>query len=49
MEYVKGISLLNYLKSQPGKKLPENECIQIFKQILNGMSYLHGLNIIIKI
>jgi len=45
MEFVKGISLLAYLKSQPGKKISEIECKHIFKQILNGMSYLHNLDI----
>jgi len=46
MEFVSGISLLTYLKSQPGRKLLENECINIFSQILKGMSYLHELSIV---
>ena len=46
MEYVKGISLLAYLKSQPGKKLSETECMNVFRQILYGMSYLHNQNIV---
>ena len=46
MEFVNGISLLSYLKSQPGKKLKESECIHIYSQILKGMSYLHDLNIV---
>lgn len=46
MEYVQGVSLLNFLKSQPGKKLSENDTLHVFTQILNGMNYLHNLNII---
>jgi len=46
MEFVVGISLLAYLKSQTGKKLLENECKYIFKQIVNGISYIHKQNII---
>jgi len=46
MEFVKGISLLAYLKSQPRRKLSENECLMIFKQLISGMNYLHNSNII---
>ncbi len=46
MEFVSGTSLLAYLKAQPGKKLVETECKNIFFQITKGMSYLHDLNII---
>jgi len=46
MELVVGVSLLQYLKSLPGKKIPESECCYIYKQIVNGISYLHKLNII---
>jgi serine/threonine protein kinase len=46
MELVSGISLLAYLKSQPGKKIGEQECVFIYSQILKGMAYLHDLNIV---
>ncbi len=46
MEFVQGISLLAYLKTQPGKKISEPECIHIFGQIVSGMSYLNKLNIV---
>lgn len=46
MEYVNGVSLLAYLKSLPNKKMPENECSFVFKQIVTGITYLHKINII---
>lgn len=46
MEYVSGISLLAYLKTQPGKKLIESECVNIYSQILKGMSYLHEICVV---
>jgi len=46
MELVHGVSLLSYLKSQPGKKISETECLNIFSQIINGISYLHNLYIV---
>ncbi len=46
MEIVSGVSLLTYLKTLPGKKIPETECTYIFKQIVSGIAYLHKNNII---
>jgi len=45
MEYVGGTSLLGYLKSKTNRQLDENEAKSIFRQVLSGISYLHGKNI----
>lgn len=42
---VEGDSLLNFVKSQPDKKLAENLTKSIFFQIIEGISYLHSKNI----
>ncbi len=45
MELVEGVSLLNFLKSKPNRKLEENDCRNIFNQIITGLDYLHSKNI----
>jgi len=45
MEYVKGKSLQNYIFLRKDKKLEEKECIRIYKQILDGIVYLHENNV----
>ena len=45
MELVEGISLLHYLKSKPNKRIDENECKEIFSQIIKGIQYCHANNI----
>lgn len=42
MEYVGGPSLYSYLKSQPNKKLNENEARRIFRQITEALIYCHS-------
>lgn len=46
MEYAGHSSLHSYLKSKPGRKLREDECKFIFKQVVEGICYLHSKNII---
>ena len=41
MEYVGGPSLYTYLKSQPNKRLDEQEAKRIFKQITEALQYCH--------
>ena len=45
MEFVKGRSLLSYIKSQPGKKLSERESAWILHQVLEGIKYCHEYDI----
>ena len=45
MELVNGVSLLNYLKSKPNRRLLETEAKFIFNQVLEGIQYLHIKNI----
>lgn len=44
-EFVPGTSLYAYLSKQSGKKLPENTCKLIFKQIIGAVSYCHSLKV----
>lgn len=46
MEYAGHNSLHSYLKAKPNRKLREDECKYIFKQIVEGISYLHAKNIV---
>jgi len=46
MEFIKGISLLDYMESQVDKRINEREAIEIFKQIVSGIKYCHNNNII---
>ena len=45
MELVEGISLLNYLRSKPNRRMDESECKEIFTQIIRGIHYCHSNNI----
>lgn len=45
MEFIKGRSLLKYVKSQPGKRLGESEAAHILSQILSALRYCHSHNI----
>ena len=45
MEYVSGCSLMAYLKKRQKKRLDESEARRIFKQVLAGLEYCHGLNV----
>ncbi len=45
MELVEGMSLLNYLKSKPNKRIDEYECKDIFGQIMRGVQYCHSNSI----
>jgi serine/threonine protein kinase len=41
MEYLDGISLNNYLKSQPNHRAPENHCKAIIRALTEALDYLH--------
>jgi len=45
MELVEGESLLNFVRSHSDRKLEEKNCKFIFKQIIEGLLYLHEQNI----
>ena len=45
MELIEGESLLAFVKSHQDRKLEENNCKLIFKQIIEGLMYLHENNI----
>ncbi len=45
MEYVRGSSLHGYLKSHPGRRLPEWEAKRLFKQVMTGIAYCHSRSI----
>ena len=45
MELVNGVSLLSYLKSKPNRRLEDSEAKFIFRQVLDGIKYLHSKNI----
>jgi len=46
MELATGISLLNYLKAKPNRRMDEIETKEIFYQIIKGIAYLHSKNIV---
>jgi MAP/microtubule affinity-regulating kinase len=46
MEQVKGLSLLNYLRKQPGRRLGEDEGRRVFRQVLQGMEYCHSQDVV---
>lgn len=41
MEYLEGISLNHYLKSQANHRAPENHCKNIIRSIAEALDYLH--------
>ena len=45
MEHGGGLSLMNYLRTKSGKRLDEEEAKIIFKQIAEGLQYLHQKNV----
>jgi MAP/microtubule affinity-regulating kinase len=45
MELVNGVSLLAYLKAKPNRRIEENECKQIFFQIVKGIAHCHSRSI----
>ena len=45
MEYAIGDSLHAHLKAQPNRRLPEEECKRIIKQLLVVLNYLHQKNV----
>ena len=45
MEHVKGKSLYSYLKLRKYRRVSEYEAKVIFKQIVEGVNYLHKQNI----
>ena len=45
MELVTGISLLDFLRTKKEHRIEEDECVDIFYQIVNGVNYLHSKNI----
>lgn len=45
MEYVPGVCLSSYLKSQPEFRLSEKAAKQMFREIVDGVVYLHALDI----
>ena len=45
MEHINGVSLLNYLKSKPNRKIDEEIVKNIFNQIISGIQYIHSKHI----
>lgn len=45
MEYVRGKSLLNYIRLKKDRKLEERDCIRIYRQLLQGIAYCHENNV----
>ena len=45
MELVDGVSLLSFLKSKLNRRVEENECRQIFSQIVRAVNYCHSKGI----
>ncbi|KAL3139144.1 hypothetical protein ABBQ32_005929 [Trebouxia sp. C0010 RCD-2024] len=46
MEYAAGGCLVDYVKTQPGAKLGEEEAKRIFQQVLSAMDYCHRRRVI---
>lgn len=46
LEYGGNISLQSYLKSQPQKRLAESDVKIIFKQLAEGLDYIHRNNVV---
>jgi len=45
LEYINGISLMEYLKNKPQKRIEENKCKELFYQIVKGINYCQMKNI----
>lgn len=45
MEYVPGVSLASFLKSQPDSKLHERQARKLFEELVEAVVYLHSINI----
>jgi serine/threonine protein kinase len=45
-DYIKGISLQQYSKSVPNRVIRETTARRIFKQVAEGVAYLHSNNIV---
>ena len=45
LEYINGISLLDYINKSPNKKIDENFCKKIFYQIIKALDYCSKKNI----
>lgn len=45
-DYIKGISLQQYSKSVPNRVIREHTARRIFKQVIEGVAYLHSNNIV---
>lgn len=48
MEYIEQGDLVDLKLSYPGKKIPEEKVIELTKQMVNGMKYIHDNNVIHK-
>jgi serine/threonine protein kinase len=46
MEMCNGKSLYHYIKKKESQRLPEGLCRVIFRQLVDGMAYLHHHNIV---
>ena len=46
MEYASTTSLYSYLKSKAQRRLPEEEVKRVFRQVVEGVKYMHSLNIV---
>ena len=42
MEFVDGVSLYTYLRQKDSKRLTEADAREIFRQVMEGLKYLHG-------
>ena len=45
-DYVKGISLQQYVKSLPNRTVRESTARRIFKQVAESVAFLHSINIV---
>ena len=45
LEYINGISLIDYMKNLSGMKIKEDKCKKIFYQIVNAINYCKSKNI----
>jgi serine/threonine protein kinase len=45
MEYLPGISLSSFIKSQSNNRIPEKTCKKIIKSLAEALKYMHNKNI----